>query len=299
MTAPLPIVLIVGAEDEALAEIGACVSTKLYAPLVARSWASVAESLGVIKLAAAVVHWVIEDADPVSFCAGLRSLEKQQNLPIILLLPGVGRAPLEGEPFNIAMKFPSGPGVLADNLSRVIGHDRERLSEAVRNLKMELAYRTDSIDDKTYYEILEVTPSSGFDEITTAYDRFSIRFHPDRLRLLPAAERSVRPLANRFYVYVTEAYQVLTDHRRRKAYDAGLSGGNMRLDETAALPDERRSYPDMASHPNAKRYLRLAEQQVARGDMKSAAMMGRMALGIEPDNRHIGRLLETLEREEE
>ena len=216
-------------------------------------------------------------------------------MPIVLLLPGVGRQPLPDEPFDAAINYPIAPPVLLDNLIKVMAKHDQTLQRAISNLKAEVAWRGGDIDDKTYYEILEVTPSTGYDEIVKAYDRFSLRFHPDRLRLLDDGD-STKKLAKKFYVHVTEAYQVLTNQRKRKLYDAGLGEGRLRFDPSD-IPTQKRSVSDYATLTSTKRYLRLAEQQLARGDRPSAVMMVRMALTAEPENRHIGRYLEKLEQE--
>lgn len=295
MTEKLPIVLIVAAEDEVLSAVSQALPQERFAPLATRSWAAVTESLGVIPLAAAIVHYVIEDADAVAFCSGLRAMPKYVNLPIVLLLPGVGRLPRPDEPFDAAISFPVAPPVLVDNVIKVMAKHDEKLRRAISNLKAEVAWRVSEIEDKTYYEILEVTTSTGYDDIVKAYDRFSLRFHPDRLRLLPD-EDDTKILAKKFYVHVTEAYQVLTNTRKRKLYDAALAKGVFRFDP-AMLAAQKRNVVDHAELASSKRYLRLAEQQLARGDRESALMMVRMALNAEPENRHIGRYLEKLERE--
>lgn len=295
MTQKLPIVLIAAADDEILTAVSHALPPERFAPLAARSWGSVAESLGVIPLAAAIVHYALEDAEAVGFCYGLRSLPKHANLPIVLLLPGLGRLPTPDEPFDAAIGFPVAPAVLLDNVVKVMAKHDERLLEAISNLKAEVAWRVGDIENKTYYEILEVTSSTGYDDIVKAYDRFSLRFHPDRLRLLPDDD-DTRIMAKTFYVHVTEAYQVLTNARKRKVYDAGLAKGKFRFDP-AVLATEKRNVIDHAELTSAKRYLRLAEQQLARGDRESAIMMARMALNAEPENRHIGRYVERLERE--
>ena len=295
MTQKLPIVLIAAAENEILTAVSEALPAERFAPLAARSWGSVAESLGVIPLAAAIVHYVLEDTEAVAFCYGLRGLPKHTNLPIVLLLPGVGRLPRPDEPFDAAIGFPVGPAVLLDNLIKVMAKHDEKLRTAISNLRAEVAWRVSDIENKTYYEILEVTPSTGYDDVVKAYDRFSLRFHPDRLRLLPD-EDDTKILAKKFYVRVTEAYQVLTSTRKRKLYDGGLAQGVLRFDP-AVLSTQKRNVTDYAELTSAKRYLRLAEQQYARGDRESALMMARMALNAEPDNRHIGRYVEKLERE--
>ncbi len=72
-----------------------------------------------------------------------------------------------------------------------------------------------------YYEILEVQRTATPDEIKKAYRQKAIKFHPDKNPGDKAAE-------NRFKE-ISEAYEVLSDEKKRQIYDrhgkAGLEGG--------------------------------------------------------------------------
>ena len=152
MAGKLPIILLAAADGEVLQAISQALPRDRFAPLAARSWASVCESLGDIPIAGAIVHYRLEDAEAVPFCAGLRDL-KSPALPIVLLLPEVGRRARAGEPFDIAVRFPLAPAVLLDNLLKVMAKHDKRLGQAISNLAAEVAWRAGDIEDKTYYEI--------------------------------------------------------------------------------------------------------------------------------------------------
>lgn len=67
--------------------------------------------------------------------------------------------------------------------------------------------------DKDYYAILDVAKEASPKEITTAYRRLALQYHPD---VNPSDEAKERmPLIN-------EAYAVLGDAKERKLYDAAL-----------------------------------------------------------------------------
>ena len=70
---------------------------------------------------------------------------------------------------------------------------------------------------KEYYQILEVTPESGDDEIRKNYRRLAMQYHPDRNPGNPEAEDKFKEIA--------EAYGVLTDPVKRKQYDASRRFG--------------------------------------------------------------------------
>ena len=73
---------------------------------------------------------------------------------------------------------------------------------------------------KDYYKILGVSKSANDDEIKKAYRKLALKFHPDKNKS-PGAEDRFKELA--------EAYEVLSDKKKRDIYDQvgeeGLKGG--------------------------------------------------------------------------
>ena len=78
------------------------------------------------------------------------------------------------------------------------------------------------------YSLLGVARGASAREIKGAYRRLAKRLHPDVLMDAPAAERAA---AERAFVAAKEAYEVLSDDRRRAAYDRGGRAG---VDRAAA-----------------------------------------------------------------
>lgn len=63
---------------------------------------------------------------------------------------------------------------------------------------------------KDYYKILGITSGSNEDEIKKAYRRMALKFHPDKNKD-PNAEEKFKEIA--------EAYEVLSDPKKRVIYD--------------------------------------------------------------------------------
>eukprot|EP00258_Populus_trichocarpa_P051164 XP_024467183.1 uncharacterized protein LOC7459785 isoform X2 [Populus trichocarpa] len=70
----------------------------------------------------------------------------------------------------------------------------------------------------SYYSILGVSSESSINEIKRAYRKLAMQWHPDRLTRTP----SLLGEAKRKFQQIQEAYAVLSDHRKRTMYDAGL-----------------------------------------------------------------------------
>ena len=68
---------------------------------------------------------------------------------------------------------------------------------------------------KDYYGLLGLSPDASADIIKTAYRKKAAQYHPDRN---PAANAATK------FREVQEAYEVLTDKDRRKAYDETRRG---------------------------------------------------------------------------
>lgn len=74
---------------------------------------------------------------------------------------------------------------------------------------------------RDYYEVLGVSKNASESEIKKAYRRLAMKYHPDRNQGDSQAEAHFKE--------VKEAYEILSDERKRAAYDqfghAGLEGG--------------------------------------------------------------------------
>lgn len=76
------------------------------------------------------------------------------------------------------------------------------------------------MSERSYYEILGISKGASEDDIKKAYRKLAIKYHPDKNKGDKSAEEKFKE--------ATEAYEVLSDPKKRQAYDqfgkAGVSG---------------------------------------------------------------------------
>ena len=77
------------------------------------------------------------------------------------------------------------------------------------------------MSDNDYYKILGVSRDASKEDIKKAYRKLAIQYHPDKNKWNPEAEEKFKE--------ATEAYEVLSDDEKRRAYDqfgkAGVGAG--------------------------------------------------------------------------
>jgi DnaJ-class molecular chaperone len=148
------------------------------------------------------------------------------------------------------------------------------------------------IDELDYYQLLEIARDAPASAVKRAYYAVTRRLHPDANRDLAAGDReTLERVARR----VSEAYQVLRDGRRRKAYDAQLSAGagaRMQLAEAEAQAEKQALEHHLGRTPNGRRFFNLARADIDRGDLVAAARNLRTALTFEPGNPYFKKKLD-------
>lgn len=77
-----------------------------------------------------------------------------------------------------------------------------------------------NLDSTDPYEILGVGRSATAQQIRSSYKRLALRYHPDRV------SPSDKDDANRRFVAIANAFEVLGDEERRREFDEGRRGGD-------------------------------------------------------------------------
>jgi len=154
------------------------------------------------------------------------------------------------------------------------------------------------LDELDYYQVLHIEPEASAGQVRQAFHASSRAFHPDANRHLDAAHRSA---IARISKRITEAYTVLRDAKRRRAYDEALSAGQnrMQIAEAEAKAEQTASAELEGTTPNGRRYSALARQDMARGDFKAAVRNLQTAITFEPDNQGFKDALEEAKEQTE
>lgn len=97
---------------------------------------------------------------------------------------------------------------------------------------------------KTYYELLEIPPTSSPDEVKRAFRLQIARYHPDKVHHLG---KEFQAMAAERAAELTEAYRILTDEAKRAEYDRSIAAGGGQVSPlprpSAAAPADGRPAP--------------------------------------------------------
>ena len=158
------------------------------------------------------------------------------------------------------------------------------------------------LDQLDYYTLLGVEPRATDDELKRAFRKFALRYHPDRFA---GADAEKIERATTIYRRGSEAIEVLGDPAQRKAYDAALARGQLRL--TTDPSAKRAQTPGAANAPSASTqptvqspaarafYAKALDLQRA-GDARGAWRAINQAIEHEPDSPMLEEALRKIER---
>lgn len=76
---------------------------------------------------------------------------------------------------------------------------------------------------KTHYETLGVAPSAAPDELSAAFRALGVKYHPDKIALLPKRQGGKLLKDGVTFADITAAYAVLKDAKKRAEYDKLLA----------------------------------------------------------------------------
>lgn len=264
-------------------------------PIATKRGQGTAAKLANRQLGLAIIHEQLEDN-----AAGLLLAElKQLNPAPMVLWLSAGMPPKSG-PFDRALRYPVPGPVLRAAIEALLpkedsGHDLERWRAFYRELK-EL---NDANATRDYYGVLRVDRGSPHHILVKAFDQLSLRYHPDRYNQFRQERwgEAVFQEANTAYKLITEAYSVLTDRRLLELYTKALERGELRLDpeQTNKRESGPRSLEELGQSAQSKKFLRLAQADIANQQFASALQNLRFAMSMEPNNAELRQKVSELE----
>jgi CheY-like chemotaxis protein len=288
MTAP-PAILLAADDPAVLMHLIKEFPRRLWQPMAAKDGRQVTTALADRDLDVAIVHDVLGDMAGAELCAWLR--EQRPSLTIVALtsaLPGQS----DGDPWNVAVRFPCAPGVLRGIAVRALrpsplrAHGRERFVQHLRAF-------ADAMDQQDYWSLMSLEMDMDRQALRAAYDRLSLQFHPDRHPRLHGTESE--ELLHTVYKRIGEAYRVLSDPRKEKRYRKQHSAGAVRYDDSTRDKTGPESIEDLSENMATRRFLKLADTAHTQGDIRTAIQNLRFAHSIESDNDDIAAKLAELE----
>jgi curved DNA-binding protein CbpA len=154
----------------------------------------------------------------------------------------------------------------------------------------EIAALAGILEELNYYQLLHLNPDAKPSDIKRAYHSTSRAFHPDTNRHQnPEVRRAIDEIAKR----IAEAYSILRNPRRRKAYDQQIetgSGVRIQLAEAEAA-GSRKQTEAQGRTPQGRQYFNLASANLRQADFASAVRNLQTAITFEPGNAHFKELL--------
>ncbi|MFM2420951.1 MAG: hypothetical protein RL385_5674 [Pseudomonadota bacterium] len=145
---------------------------------------------------------------------------------------------------------------------------------------------TDPLDRLDYYALLQIPREATRDAVRAAFHRFASKYHPDKHTGDGASLSKVERAAH-VYRRGAEAYKVLADPGRRRAYDAGLREGVLRFDPNAPVREDPAAvlaWPLKVQNPVARPFAVKAEQAFKAGDVGAAKVNLKMVASKDPGN---------------
>lgn len=287
-------ILIACGDVDTLKAIIAQLPPQDYKPIATKRGAGIAQKIAGREVTCAIVHAELADGTAEELLLDLQQLSPP---PAVLLL--TSQAPPKHGPFAIALRYPVPGPVFRNALRKLDGpteaqHDLDQWRSFYRELKQ----RTQLLHTQSYYEVMGLAPGAPHRDLVSAFDQVSLRYHPDRYAQYRSEKwgEAIWQETNALYKVMTEAYFMLSDRKLRKRYDAALQEGALRLSSEEASTDSGpTSVVDLGQTAMSKKFLKLAQTDIAVKSWSSAVQNLRFALSMEPGNDAIAAKLAEIE----
>jgi hypothetical protein len=277
----MPNVLIACGDVDTLRDIVGDLPDELE-PVATKTATDITKAVADREIRLAVIHEQLADGSGRPLAEQLSALP---DPPRILWL-AASSTPADG-PFDRTIRYPVPGPVLRHALNALRPEESDETDiETWKAFYKEVKQRVAQLDDQSYYDMLGLEAGAAHDAIVEAFDRLSLRYHPDRYTRHRDKQwgRALHDLVRTLYTQLTEAHRVLTDRGLRKAYDRQLDEtGNLRLDESSSPQHTRgpSSLAELSSHAKAQKFLRMAQTKLANDDYDGALQNLEFAASID------------------
>jgi len=291
-------ILIACGDVELLKQIVAQVPDDQFKPIATKTGEGIVDKIRGRDVGVALVHEQLADDTSPALCRGLQQLDPAPGVVFLAEQP-----PEEG-PFDTAIRYPVPGPVVRNAIGRVrrADDDGEDLDEW-KAFYGEIKQRLAAVSDQDYYEMLGLTPDAPHHAVVKAFDRVSLRYHPDRYKTYrdrPWGE-ALHKQINQLYTILTEAYQVLSDRELRQRYDELRAGGQLRMppDELSSPDSGPSSLTEAANSAKTRKFLEMAQTEIAKKNWDQALQNLEFAASMEPNNERLSQKIEEIEAKQQ
>jgi hypothetical protein len=290
-------ILIACGDVELLRKVASDLPDGEFKPIATKKGAGIADKITGREVSLAVIYEQLSDGSATELCNQLQQLS---DPPQILWLSS-GSPPANG-PFDAALRYPVPGPVFRNALQKLAGPSASAQDlEKWRLFFRELKARLGQIDEQNYFQILGLPQGAPHHRLVKAYDLLSQRYHPDRYRQYRQEKwgKAIHEKATQLYKVMTEAYQVLADRKLRAAYEGALKRGDLRLSpqDQSGKDSGPKSLVDIGKTPASKKFLKLAQSDLASQNFASALQNLKFAKSMEPNNSAIAEKIATVEQQ--
>ncbi len=263
---------------------------KRFTPIASKKGGAIVAKIANRAMGFAIIHKTLADGDSLRLRQELKATFPQIKILLIGTTEkddfsdAVLRYPVPGPIFRNAI---SGLYPIASN-----GDDLEQWRAFNKELNSILA----TFELQNYYQILGLQNSAPHHALVDIYDQLSSRYHPDRYATIAGTKWGdvIIGKVTTLYKLIVEAYSVLSNRRKRKQYDEELKKGNIRMTD-AVIEDGPKSLFATAKNPQSKRFLKLAQADLAKKNWGAALQNLKFAQSME-DNPLVDEKIAEIEK---
>ena len=291
-------ILIACGDVELLKQIVAELPDDEFKPIATKTGEGILDKIRGRNVGVALVHEHLADDSALALCRGLKQLDPAPGVVFLADPP-----PQEG-PFDTAIRFPVPGPVLRNAIDRVRTDDEEGDDlDKWKAFYGEVKERLGKVSDQDYYQMLGLSPDAPHHAVVKSFDQVSLRYHPDRYKQFRDRRwgEALHEKINQLYTILTEAYQVLSDRQLRQRYDQLRAGGDLRMppDELSSPESGPSSLTEAANSAKARKFLGMAQTEIAKKNWEAALQNLEFAASMEPDNERISQKIEEIEAKQD